>query len=62
MRFFTTMNPEVLEHLVNAATSVSAAMRALSEQHPAEGPVAGRTGQPEDTGHGGVGGSNGSEA
>jgi hypothetical protein len=31
MRFFMTMNPQVLEHLTDAAASLSAAMRVMGE-------------------------------
>jgi hypothetical protein len=41
MRFFSTMNPQVLEHLTDAAMSLGAAMRAMGEDgdRPPEPPA-----------------------
>ena len=39
MRFFTTMNPLVVEHLADAAVSLGAAMRAMAEEKEPPGPA-----------------------
>jgi hypothetical protein len=46
MRFFTSMNPQVFEHLTDAAASFSAALRVMAE----DGERPGSTSAPADAG------------
>jgi hypothetical protein len=47
MRFLGSMNPQVFAHLSDAAVSLSAAMRAMSEQNSGP-PAGGRAAEADD--------------
>jgi hypothetical protein len=48
MRFFTSISPQVLDHLTDAAASLSSAMRAMSEERERAGSAARGTNAPPD--------------